>query len=105
MSQSEPHAVEMPRIFDIFDAPKVKALRATTKIHKEIDLGEVLKRVPRVKSITTSNKDVVRFELKRGCYLLLFPMGYIEVHAPDEGGVREVLVAFRDELFKCGLIT
>ena len=104
MSESEPRISEMPRIYDIFDAPKVKALRATTKIHKDIDLREVLSRIPRARSITTSNKEVVRFEVKRGCYLLLFPMGYIEVHAPDEGGVREVLVAFRDELSKNGLI-
>jgi len=104
VSESEPRVSEMPRIYDIFDVPKVKSLRATTKIHKEVDLKEVLSRISKAKSIMTSNKEVVRFEVKRGCYLLLFPMGYIEVHAPDEGGVREVLVAFRNELAKCGLI-
>lgn len=104
VSESEPRVSEMPRIYDIFDAPKVKSLRATTKIHKDIDLKEVLSRVPKTKPITTSKKEVARFEIRRGCYLLLFPMGYIEVHAPDEGCVREVLVAFRDELAKSGLI-
>ncbi|MFH1820928.1 MAG: hypothetical protein ABH852_00575 [Methanobacteriota archaeon] len=94
----------MPRLYDVFDVPNIKSVRATTKIHKSIDIGEVLSRVPKVKSITTSNKNVVRFEVKRGGYLLLFPTGYIEIHAADEGGVREVLVAFRDELSKSGLI-
>ena len=104
MGETVLRAVEMPRIFDIFDVPKVKSLRATTKMHKDVDVDEVMKRVPKVKLITTSNRDVIRFEVKRGAYLLLFPMGYVEVHAPDEGGVREVLVTFRDELFKTGLI-
>jgi len=94
----------MPRIYDVFDVPKIKSVRATTKIHKNINLGEVLNRIPNVKSITTSNKSVVRFAVKRGGYLLLFPNGYIEVHAADEGEVREVLLAFREELFKAGLI-
>lgn len=104
MDESNPHVSEMPRIYDVFDVPKIKSVRAITKIHKTIDIREVLNRLPKVKSITTSNKSVVRFEVKRGGYLLLFPSGYIEVHAPDEGSVREVLVAFRDELFKSGLI-
>lgn len=104
MGESNPHVSEMPRIYDVFDVPTVKSVRATTKIHKTIDIKEVLNRVPKVKSITTSNKNVARFNVKRGGYLLLFPNGYIEVHAADEGEVREVLVAFRDELFKSGLI-
>jgi hypothetical protein len=104
LSESSTHISEMPRIYDVFDVPTIKSVRATTKIHKALDIKEVLNRVPNVKSITTSNKSVARFNVKRGGYLLLFPNGYIEVHAADEGGVREILVVFRDELFKNGLI-
>ncbi len=90
MSESNPHISEMPRIYDVFDAPQIKSVRATTKIHKSLKLEDVLSRVPKAKSIMTSKKNVVRFEVKRGCYLLLFPSGYIEVHAADEGGVWRV---------------
>jgi len=92
LSEDKPNLAEIPRIYDVFDVPKVKSIRAITKIHGKIDLEEVLNRVPNVKSLTTSNKNVVRFEIRRGSYLLLFPTGYVEVHAPDEGAVREVLV-------------
>lgn len=104
MSDDEHNLTEMPRIYDVFDVPKVKSVRAITKIHSKIDIIEVLNRIPKAKSVATSNKNVVRFEIRRGSYLLLFPTGYIEVHAPDDGGVREVLVAFRGELSKNGLI-
>lgn len=94
----------MPRLYNVFDVPKITSVRATTSLHPKIDQTEILKRLPKVSKIRTSNKTVIKFELKRGCYLLLFPTNYIEIHAPDEGGVREVLVAFRDELFKNGLL-
>ncbi|KUO40781.1 MAG: hypothetical protein APZ16_02695 [Candidatus Hadarchaeum yellowstonense] len=104
MEEGNPSLSEMPRIYDIFEAPKIKSLRATSKINKNLDIAEVLKRLPRVKSISTSKKNVVRFTVKRGNYLLLFPNGYIEIHAADEGEIREILSAFREELFKAGLI-
>lgn len=95
---------EMPRSTDIFDIPKIKSLRAITKINKPVDITEVLKRLPNVKSITTSKKSVVKFTLRRGNYLLLFPNGYIEIHAAGEGAIREILAAFQEELSKAGLI-
>jgi len=79
-------------------------VRATTTLRSKVDLEEILKRIPRVRKVRTSNKDIVKFELNRGAYLLLFPSRYVEIHAPDEGSVRETLLAFRDELFKNGLI-
>lgn len=84
--------------------PNIKAVRAVTSLRSKVDLKEVLKRVPRACKIKSANKDIAKFEIRRRTYLLLFPSGYIEVHAPDRGGVREVLVAFRDELYECGLI-
>jgi hypothetical protein len=94
----------MPRLYNVFDVPKITSVRATTALHPKIDFREILNRLPRVSRIQTSNKTVIKFELRRGSYLLLFPTNYIEIHAPDEAGVREVLVAFRDELFKNGLL-
>ena len=64
-----------------------------------------LERIPHTRKVITSDKEIVKFELGRGTYLLLFPSRYVEVHAPDEGSVREILLAFRNELFKNGLIT
>lgn len=104
MNADEASVSEMPRIYDVFDVPNVKSVRATTKIHRKLDVVEVANRVPRTRIVETSKKKVAKFEIRNGCYLLLFPTSYIEVHAPDEGGVREVLVTFRDELFKNGLI-
>lgn len=82
----------------------MKSVRATTTLHPKIDFKEILNRLPKVSKLQTSNKNVVKFQLKRGSYLLLFPTNYVEIHAPDEGTVREVLIAFRDELFKNGLL-
>ncbi|MGC8816524.1 MAG: hypothetical protein ACP5PX_01730 [Candidatus Hadarchaeum sp.] len=104
MEENSPSVSEMPRIHDIFEVPKIKSVRAISKINKTLDITEVLKRLPNVKSITTSKKTVVKFTLKRGNYLLLFPNGYIEIHAAEEGAIREILSAFREELFKAGLI-
>ncbi len=104
MSEAEPHVSEMPRLYNIFDMPKLMSVRTATTLRSKVDLAEILKRIPRARKMKTSNKDIVKFELSRGTYLLLFPSRYVEVHAPDEGSVREVLLAFRDELFKNGLI-
>lgn len=104
MSEAEPHVSEMPRLYNIFDMPKLMSVRTATTLRSKVDLAEILKRIPRARKMKTSNKEIVKFELSRGTYLLLFPSYYVEVHAPDEGRVREVLLAFRDELFKNGLI-
>lgn len=95
---------QMPRLFNIFDMPKITSVRATTMLRSRINIREVLKLVPHTREVRTADKNTVKFELRRGAYLLLFPSGYVEVHAPNEGGIREVLVAFRDELFKHGLL-
>jgi hypothetical protein len=104
VNEAEPRVSEMPHLYNVFDVPKITSVRATTILHPKIDFREILNRLPRVTKLRTSNKTVVKFELKRGSYLLLFPTNYIEIHAPDEGGAREVLLAFRDELFKNGLL-
>jgi hypothetical protein len=94
------HVMDKPRLYDIFDIPKITSIRAKTKLHLSVDLETLLRSVTRAKRIKTANQNIVKFELKRGAYLLLFPSGYVEVHAPDEGTMREVLIAFRDELAK-----
>jgi len=104
VSDAEPRVSEMPRLYNVFDVPKIRSVRATTVLRAKIDLREVLNRLPKVSRLRTSNKNVVKFQLKRGSYLLLFPTNYVEIYAPDEGAVREVLVSFRDELFKNGLL-
>ena len=104
MSEAKPRVSEMPRLYNVFDMPKLTSVRATTVLHSKVDLREILERIPRTRKVRTSNKEIVKFELGRGTYLLLFPSRYVEVHAPDEGSVREILLAFRDELFKSGLI-
>lgn len=104
MSEVEPRVSEMPRLYNVFDMPKITSVRATTTLRSKVDLKKILEEIPRTRKVKTSNKEIVKFELSRGTYLLLFPSHYIEVHAPDEESVREVLLAFRDELFKSGLI-
>ncbi len=104
MAKGKTPTIHMPRLYNVFDMPNVKAVRAVTSLRSKVDLKEVLKRAPRARKIRSANKDIAKFEIRRGSYLLLFSSGYIEVYAPDEGGVREVLVAFRDELYECGLI-
>lgn len=100
----EPPISEMPRLYDLFEQVKMKSVRAVTRIRVPIDLKAVAERLPKVSKVRTSDKNVIKFQLRRGCYLLLFPTGYVEVHAPDEGCVREVLIAFRDEMYKGGLL-
>ncbi len=104
MSEAETHVSEMPRLYNVFDMPKLMSVRTATTLRSKVDLDKILKRVPHARKLKRSNKEVVKFEVRRGAYLLLFPSRYIEVHASDEGSVREVLLAFRDELFKSGLI-
>jgi len=103
MDEAGTRISQMPHLYDIFEVPKIKALRAVTSLRFKLDIQEAMK-LPRVKTIRTANKDIVKFELRRGTYLLLFPGGYIEIHAPNEEGMRGVLLAFRDELSKHGLI-
>ncbi|MDI6884033.1 MAG: hypothetical protein QMD00_02675 [Hadesarchaea archaeon] len=104
MDEDKPRVSEMPRLYNVFDMPMVKSVRAITTLRSKTSLNDILNRISRARKVRTSNKDVVKFELRRGSYLLLFPTNYIEIYAPDEGGVREVLLAFRDELFKNGLL-
>ena len=96
--------INMPHLYNVFEVPKIKAVRATTVLRSKVNVGEILKRISRASQVRSADKNIIKFELRRGVYLLLFPSGYIEVHAPDEGEMREVLVAFRDELFEHGLI-
>jgi len=94
----------MPHLYNVFDMPKIKAVRATTVLRSKVNVGEISKLISRARQVRSADKNIIKFELRRGVYLLLFPSGYIEVHAPDEGEIREVLIAFRDELFEHGLI-
>lgn len=103
MSEGEPRISKMPRLYNIFDMPKLMSVRSATALRSKINFEDVLK-IPRSRKIKASNKEIIKFEIRRGTYLLLFPSNYIEVHAPDEDSVREVLLTFRDELFKNGLI-
>ena len=93
----------MPHLYDVFEMPKIKALRAVTNLRFKLNIKEAMK-IPNVTTIRTANKDIVKFVLRRGAYLLLFPGGYVEVHAPDEERMRSVLLAFREKLFENGLI-
>lgn len=104
MAKGKTPTIHMPRLYNVFNMPNVKAVRAVTSLRSKVDLREVLERVPRARKIRSANRDIAKFEIRRGAYLLLFPSGYVEVHVPDEGSVREVLIAFRDELYECGLI-
>jgi hypothetical protein len=103
MSEDETRISQMPHLYDVFEMPKIKALRAVTNMRFKLDIKEVMK-IPSIKTIRTANKNIVKFELRRGAYLLLFPGGYVEVHAPDEESVRSILLAFREKLFEHGLI-
>lgn len=103
MSEDKARISQMPHLYDVFEMPKIKALRAVTNLRFKLNIKEAMK-IPNIKTIRTANKDIVKFELRRGAYLLLFPGGYVEVHAPDEESMRSVLLAFREELFKHGLI-
>jgi len=103
MSEDKARISQMPHLYDVFEMPKIKALRAVTNLRFKLNIKEAMK-IPNIKTIRTANKDIVKFELRRGAYLLLFPGGYVEVHAPDEESMRSVLLAFREKLFEHGLI-
>ena len=94
---------QTPRLYDVFEMPKIKSVRAVTSLRFKLNVESAFN-TPRMKKIQTADKIVGKFELRRGAYLLLFPRGYVEVHAPGEETMREVLLAFRDALFKHGLI-
>jgi uncharacterized Fe-S cluster-containing protein len=104
MGEGKTRIIQMPRLYNVFDIPKIRSVRATTALRSKIDTKKILSNIRRAHQIQTAKKKVVKFELRRGAYLLLFPSGYVEVRAPDEGSIREVLIAFRDELFRNGLI-
>jgi len=104
VSEAGNRVIHMPRLYNVFDMPKIKAVRATTTLRLKVSMEEILGRISRAHQIRSADKNIVKFELRRGAYLLLFPSGYVEIHARDEGEMREVLIAFRDELFGHGLI-
>jgi hypothetical protein len=103
VSEDKARVSQMPHLYDVFEMPKIKALRAVTNLRFKLNMKEAMK-IPNIKTIRTANKDIVKFVLRRGAYLLLFPGGYVEVHAPDEESMRSVLLAFREKLFENGLI-
>jgi hypothetical protein len=104
VSEAEKSVIHMPHLYNVFDVPKIKAVRATTVLRSKVNYEEISKSIPRASKIRSADKNIIKFELRRGVYLLLFPSGYVEVHAPDEGEMREVLIAFRDDLSEHGLI-
>ncbi len=104
MTEDKTPFIRMPRLYNVYDMPEVKAVRSATSLKTKVDLGEILKRASNVRKVRSANKDVVKFEVRRKSYLLLFPSGYVEVHAPNEESVRSVLIAFRNELYEKGLI-
>ena len=104
MEQQETPITQMPRLYDVFEIPKIRSVRATTMLRSKIDSKKILSDVRNSSRIRTANKEVIKFELRRGAYLLLFPSGYTEINAPNESLIREVLVSFRNELSRNGLI-
>ena len=104
MANEERSSIDMPRLFNVFDHFEIKSIRAVSSLRQEVDLSEVWNRVPRARKVRTSGKDVVKFEIGKGQYLLLFPSGYIQIYAPSEDKIREVLKLFRDELYGNGLL-
>ncbi len=104
MGESKTRITQMPRLYNVFEIPKIRSVRATTVLRLKVDTKKILSSIRHAHQVQTAKKEVVKFELRRGAYLLLFPSGYIEVHAPDEGSIREVLIAFRNELFQNKLI-
>lgn len=104
MVKGETQSMDIPRLFNIFDIPEVKSVRAVSSLRKNVDLEEVWEKVNRAKKVRTSGKNVVKFEKGKGQYLLLFPSGYVQIYAPDKEKIREVLKSFRDELFDIGML-
>lgn len=104
MNGSEKRIVQMPRLYNIFEIPRIRSVRATTVLRLKINVKKILSNIRNTSQIQTANRKVIKFELKHGSYLLLFPSGYVEIHAPSEALIREVLISFRNELFQNGLI-
>lgn len=104
MVKGETSSVDMPRLFNVFNILEIKSVRAVTSLRQDIDLEKVWGRIDRAKKIRTSGKDVAKFEVGKGQYLLLFPSGYVQIYAPSEEKLRRVLKNFRDELYECGLL-
>lgn len=104
MAGGETTSVDMPRLFNVFDLPEIKSVRAVSSLRQNVDLEKIWSQVNRARKIRTSGKDVAKFEVGKGQYLLLFPSGYVQIYAPSEDKVREVLKSFRDKLYETGLL-
>ncbi len=104
MAKGNPHSLEMPRLFNVFDVPEIKSVRAVSSLRRNVNLEEVWGRLAKARKVRTSGKEVVKFEEGTGEYLLLFPSGYIQIYAPSEDKIREVLKSFRDSLYETGLL-
>ena len=95
----------IPRLFNVFDMPEIKSVRGVSSFRQEVDPEKIIGKVEKARKVRTSGKEVVKFEEDKGKYLLLFPSGYVQIYAPSEDEIREVLRSFRDSLFDMGLIT
>lgn len=104
MKDEETTSVDMPRLFNVFDIPDIKSVRAVSSLRQEVDLENIWGQIDRARKIRTAGQDVVKYEVGEGNYLLLFSSGYVQIYAPSEDRVREVLKSFRDELYGNGLL-
>ncbi len=104
MREGESPSMDIPRLFNIFDMPEIKSVRAVSSLRQEINLEKVWGGVSKARKVRTSGKDVVKYEEGKGKYLLLFPSGYVQIYAPSKEEVREVLKSFRDALYETGLL-
>ncbi|KXB04414.1 hypothetical protein AKJ50_02435 [candidate division MSBL1 archaeon SCGC-AAA382A13] len=104
MGQGESQSMNIPRLFNVFDIPETKSIRAVSSLRPDISLESIWNKVSRARKVRTSGKDVVKFEEGKGQYLLLFPSGYVQIYAPNEEKIRSTLKSFRDELYEAGLL-
>ena len=104
MVEGESTTVEMPRLYNVFEMPEIKSVRAVTSLRQDIDLEKVWEQVPNARKIRTSGKEVAKYEIGKGQYLILFPTGYVQICAPSEERVRKILKSFRDELYDEGIL-
>ncbi|MFP4005489.1 MAG: hypothetical protein ACLFUR_02080 [Candidatus Hadarchaeia archaeon] len=95
---------DMPRLFDVFDHPEIKSVRASTSIRQNVDINKIKERIVNARQIRTSGKDVIKYEEGRGKYVLIFPSGYVQVHAPSQEGIRDLLKSLRNELYEVGIL-
>lgn len=105
MEENNSNSMGIPRLFNVFDMPEIKSVRGVSSFRQEVNHDEIVGKVDSAKKVRTSGKEVVKFEEGKGKYLLLFPSGYVQISAPSEDEIREVLKSFRDSLFDTGLIT